>query len=333
MNNFRRFASVIAVVAVSTSSLSGCAQPSAPIPQQSVKPSTDSYPLTIENCGTALTLPAPPQRVIAIKSTAIEMLLALGLEDTIVGTAFADGPPSDLWADRAVNIPIISERLPGLEAALSYEPDFIYAGWESNLSFDGAAHREQLHALGIGTFVSPSACEQSAEEREPLQFSDIFTEVLDTGTLFAAESAAEEVVADLQTRLAALNPDKRGLSAVWYSSGSDVPFVGAGLGAPQMILDAAGLANIAEDVPDSWSSMSWEAVIDANPDVIVLADSAWGSAEKKIQVLQSNPATARLDAVIHNRYLEVPFPTTEAGVRNVEAVELLLEQLAALPAL
>jgi iron complex transport system substrate-binding protein len=37
------------------------------------------YPLQLDNCGMALTIAAPPQRVVAIKSTAAELLLALGL--------------------------------------------------------------------------------------------------------------------------------------------------------------------------------------------------------------------------------------------------------------
>ena len=36
------------------------------------------YPLTVENCGLTLTFDGPPQRVVAIKSTAAELLLALG---------------------------------------------------------------------------------------------------------------------------------------------------------------------------------------------------------------------------------------------------------------
>ncbi|WP_235201297.1 ABC transporter substrate-binding protein [Microbacterium sp. CH12i] len=102
------------------------------------------------------------------------------------------------------------------------------------------------------------------------------------------------------------------------------------MGAPQMMMDAAGLTNIAADVDETWSSLSWEVIVDANPDVIVLVDSAWSSAEKKIGMLEANPATAQLPAVLNGRYLIVPFPAGEAGVRNVEAVESLLTQLEAI---
>ena len=46
--------------------------------------------------------------------------------------------------------------MPGQEALLGLEPDFVYAGWE-NFSADGAGDRAALHDLGIATYVSPAA--------------------------------------------------------------------------------------------------------------------------------------------------------------------------------
>ena len=44
------------------------------------------YPLTLDNCGTEVTFESAPERVVTIKSSTLELLLALGLEDRIVGT-------------------------------------------------------------------------------------------------------------------------------------------------------------------------------------------------------------------------------------------------------
>jgi iron complex transport system substrate-binding protein len=75
--------------------------------------------------------------------------------------------------------------------------------------------------------------------------------------------------------------------------------------------------------------MSWEAIVDAEPDVIVLVDAAWNTAESKIELLESNPVTAALPAVQQQRYVILDFPSTEAGVRNVDAVAAIVEQLGA----
>ena len=75
---------------------------------------------------------------------------------------------------------------------------------------------------------------------------------------------------------------RAGLTALWYSSGDDTPYVGAGIGAPQMIMEAAGLDNVAADVEDTWTSMGWEAIVAADPDVIVLVDAAWNTARDSV---------------------------------------------------
>lgn len=294
-----------------------------------------SYPLTLDNCGFSVTFDAAPETVLTIKSSTTEMLLALGLTDTIAATAFPDGPVADwLAADAETNSAIatpLSEKAPGPEAVTEVEPDLVYAGWESNLTAESAGDRNTLATLGVATYVSPSACKDAAYQPNPLTLDDVFAEITEVGAIFDVPEAAATLVESQRAELEAITPDDRGLTALWYSSGSDIPYVGAGIGAPQMIMDAAGLTNIAAGVKDTWGPFSWEEVIAADPDVIVLVDSAWGSTEKKIAQLESNPATANLTAVQNASYVVVPFPATEAGVRNVSAAADIVAQLAALP--
>jgi iron complex transport system substrate-binding protein len=270
----------------------------------------------------------PPERVVTIKSSTTEMLLALGLGDRIVGASFLDGPVPEHLADAAEDLPIVSDRAPGPEAVLTLEPDMVYAGWESNFSTETAGEREALENLGVHSYVSPSACKAEGYRPDPLTFDDVFDEILEAGAVFGAPDAAQELVDEQRAELDDIAPDTRGLTALWYSSGADVPYVGAGIGAPQMIMDAVGLENIAGDVRDTWTSFAFEQVVEDDPDVIVLVDAAWNTAESKIALLEGNPATAALTAVRERRYLTVPFAATEAGVRNVDAARDLAAQLA-----
>ena len=96
-----------------------------------------------------------------------------------------------------------------------------------------------------------------------------------------------------------------------------------------MIMDAAGLTNIFGDVHDTWTSVGWESVVEADPDVIVLVDATWNTAASKIATLESSPATQGLAAVKNKRYVILPFAATEAGIRNVEAAASAIDQLAA----
>jgi iron complex transport system substrate-binding protein len=285
------------------------------------------FPLTVDNCGTEVTFESAPERVVTIKSSTLELMLALGLEDRVIGSAFSDGPVPDEFADAASGIEVLSDKVPAQEVTLAAEPDLVFAGWESNLTAEGAGDRDTLAQLGVQSYVAPAACKGEGYMPNPLTFDEVFREFEEAGAIFGVPDAAADLVASQRSSLEAIEPNTDGLSALWYSSGDDTPFVGAGIGAPQMIMEAAGLENVAADVEDTWTSMGWEAIVAADPDVIVLVDAAWNTAEHKIAQLESNPATAALPAVQQQRYLVVDFPATEAGVRNVDAVASIVDQL------
>ncbi|WP_402467659.1 putative F420-0 ABC transporter substrate-binding protein [Isoptericola aurantiacus] len=288
------------------------------------------YPLTLDNCGTEVTFDAAPERVVTIKSSTAETMLALGLGDRVVGAAFLDGEVPDWLAPEAEGTAVadpFSDEVPGTEALLELDPDLVYAGWESNVAADGAGDRETLASLGVASYVAPAACKDPQYMPNPLTFDEVFAEITEVGRIFDVADAADALVAEQTELLDSVTPDDRGLTALWYSSGSDIPYVGAGIGAPQMILDAVGLQNVAGDVEDTWTSMSMEEIVAADPDVIVLVDAAWNTADSKIETLEAHPATAELSAVREGRYLVVPFPATEAGVRNADAVADLSRQL------
>ena len=287
-------------------------------------------PVTVDDCGTTVTVEQPPQRVVTIKSTSTEMMLALGLGDRLVGTAFADGPVPDAWAEAAADVPVLSDKVPGQEALLEVEPDFVYAGWESNFSADGAGDRATLAGLGIQTYVSPAACKEKGYMPDPLTFDQVFGEIREVASFFGVQNRAEALVAEQQAQLDAVQKPAEPTTALWYSSGTDTPYVGAGIGSPQMVMDAAGLTNVFADVHDTWTSVSWEKVVEADPDVLVLVDATWNTAADKITMLESNPATRELTAVREHRYVTVPFPASEAGVRSASAVTSVAEQVAAL---
>jgi len=299
--------------------LAGCAAPDAA--------ETPDTAVTVENCGVAVEFAQPPQRVVTIKSTSTEMMLALGVGDRIVGTAFQDGPVPDAWAADAADLTSVSDFMPSEEAVLELEPDLVYSGWESAFAADATGERDELSALGVASYVQPAAC-RSADVPAKLTFDEVFREIQEAADIFGV--SADDLLAAQRAELDAVEPDDRGLTALWYSSGTDIPYVGAGLGAPQLVLETAGLTNIAGDIDMTWSSFGWESVVAADPDVIVLIDADWNTAASKIELLESNPATAALTAVQNRRYVVLPFPSGEAGVRTVSAATSVVAQLAEL---
>lgn len=321
----RRSAAI--ALACSGALLSAACGTTAPASGPSTSAAADGFPVTIDNCGTEVSVAAPPRRVVTIKSSTLELMLALGLSDRIVGTAFSDGPVPSRIAAVAEGLPVLSDKVPSQEVVLATEPDLVFAGWESNLTAEGAGDRATLAGLGVATYVAPAACKGEEYMPDPLTFDAVFGEFDEAGRLFGVPEQAAQLVAEQRDALDAVTPDGRGLTALWYSSGDATPYVGAGIGAPQMIMQAAGLANVAAGVRDTWTSMGWESIAAAEPDVIVLVDAQWNTAEAKKRRLAANPVTAALPAVQHERYVTVDFPATEAGVRNVGAVASIVEQL------
>lgn len=284
-------------------------------------------PVTVVNCGTEVRFDSPPERVVTIKSTTTELMLALGLRDRIVATAFQDGPVPERWTDDVADVRVLSDQAPSQEVVLEQEPDLVFAGWESNLAADTAGERDTWARLGVSTYVAPSAC-QSADQPEKMTFDLLFAHFDELGRIFGVPERSAALVARQRAQLARIPQADEGTTALWWSSGNDTPYVGAGIGAPQMVMEAVGLTNVAQDVSETWTSLGWEVIVAADPDVLVLVDATWNPAKAKIEMLEDNPATAGLTAVKQKRYVLVPFPAAEAGVRSVQAATDIAAQLA-----
>jgi iron complex transport system substrate-binding protein len=321
----RSFTALAAVIA-STVLLAGCsaasAEPTAPSPASGA-----GKAVVIQNCDTKMTFAKAPQRVVSIKATSTEILLALGLGDRIVGTAFQDGPVPAKWSAQAAKLHKISDFMPSEEALLALEPDMVYSGWESAFTADQAGTRSELSGLGVTSYVQPAACRTTGAPAK-LTFSDIFGEIDQVAAIFRVSDS--KLIAQQKAELATVKKSTKGLTALWFSSGSSTPYVGTGSGAPELVMKTVGLTNIAADVDGAWSSLGWESIVADDPDVIILMDSSWSSAAKKMAYLESNPATANLSAVKNHRYITLPFPASEAGVRTVDAAVSVQKQLKAL---
>lgn len=288
----------------------------------------DDVDAVLMNCGVELTIDDAPERVFTVKSSTLEMLLALGLEDVVVGSAYLDGPVPEDLAPAGWEPNVVADQIPAREVFLATDPDFVLAGWESNVSADGIGERDQLAEMGIDSYVLPPACEFDEEVEQTVTFDDIFAMIHEVGRIFDAEVQAEVLVAEQQRRLDEIQPLAEDVKVLWYSSGTDTPFVAGAAGTPQMIMDAAGVTNVLDDVARTWFSIPWEGFVAEDPDFIVLVDAPWNSAEEKRERLEAHPAASKLDAVQSKRYIEVPFAATEAGIRNVDAASMVADAVA-----
>lgn len=296
--------------------------------------STVGFPLSVQNCGVDVEVASPPSRAISINQPATELLLTLGLADRMVGTASWNDPVAPQLAAANAQVPEISADFPSFETVLELEPDFVYATFAYTFSGEGVAPRERFQQLGVSTYLSASECGgQEATQERALTFDDMFAEITDIAGIFGVDEKGAALVATLQKRLESASDDLNASDTTlmyWYSS-TRTPYLAGCCGAPGLITEAVGAQNAFADSRQLWPETSWEAILDRDPDVLVLADLTRGddgdSAEAKIRFLESDPLAKQLTAVRERRYVVVPGTALDPSLRNVDAVETIATSL------
>lgn len=179
-------------------------------------------PVTIENCGVTITYDQPPQRAVAMAQHATEVMLTLGLQDHLVGTAYLEDPILPDLADAYSQIPVLSDTYPSREVFLGAEPDFIYAGWVSAFRDEVAGPREALLELNINSYLAHANCLESKATIE-----DVFTDFLNIGKIFGVSERAEAYVAGKRERLAEIHAITQSADAkvkvFVFDSGDEAP--------------------------------------------------------------------------------------------------------------
>jgi iron complex transport system substrate-binding protein len=285
--------------------------------------------ISLENCGRTVTLDGPAERAVTLNQGATESALSIGAEGQMAGTAYLDDTVAPQWQAAYDTVPVLNESdYPSREALLEVRPDLVLASYSSAFDDKAVGTRESFDELGIGTYISPFGCPDKST-RPPVEWDSIAGEITDYGTLFGRESDGDAEVTQMRETLAGVEAEAaaEGRTIFWYDSATDVPFVGANAGGPQLIIDAVGGTNIFAGLDGAWADGSWETVLAANPDVIVLADASWDTAEDKKAYLRSDPALRDLTAVREDRFVVVPFSTSTPGPRLIEGAELVSDQL------
>lgn len=290
-------------------------------------------PVAIPNCGETVKLDAPPQRAVALNQSASEILLSLGLQDRMAGTASWSDPVLPSLAAANANVPVLAKEFPSLERLLDVKPDFAYATFAYAFSGEGVAERSRFAELGIPTYLSLSECGgQEAEQKRALTVDDLYKEIGDISAIFGVQDRGAKLVADLKARAArAADQAKPGTTLLWWYSSTKAPYVAGCCGAPGLMTRAVGAENPFESSRQLWPAVSWETILKRDPTVLVLADLTRGddgdSLKAKVDFLEHDPVAKQLTAVREHRYVVLTGSDMDPGVRNVYAIEKLADGL------
>ena len=124
------------------------AAPSQPASAPAASPAAVTFPLHLtDDDGTAVTLPAEPQRIVSLTPAETEILFALGAGDRVVGKVedIANYPPE------AADVPVMG-RFDGVdvEQIVAADADLVLAGGGGGTPPEAI---EQLRSLGIPVLV------------------------------------------------------------------------------------------------------------------------------------------------------------------------------------
>ncbi|PZE37873.1 MULTISPECIES: ABC transporter substrate-binding protein [unclassified Curtobacterium] len=316
---------ITTTVVVAALALTGCANSSAS-GRSSTTPSAGS---TLTSCGMQLTVPAPPERAVTLEQGATEVMLALGLQDRMVGTSYLTDAVAPEWRSAYDDVPVLAEQYPSTEQLREANPDFVYSMRASAFASDAAGSRQELIDLGVPAYLSANDCEDPALVPDEVGFDAILDEVTDIARVFDVEQRGRDLVAeqrDTLERVTAAASDTGAPSVVWlYSSVNGAPVVAGANGLADTMGRVAGAINAFDDLDAQWSETSWDEIAQRDPDVIVVADLSRGlpgdSADDKIDQLRSDAVTKDLSAVRDDHLIAVPATELDPSVRSIDALE------------
>ncbi|WP_067970767.1 ABC transporter substrate-binding protein [Nocardiopsis trehalosi] len=293
----------------------------------------DTRTVTVERCGEEVTY-TTPQRAVAYEGGSADKLFALGLTDHVHGYVMppANPPVSESpWAEEYEKVEFLGDDLLNRELVVDARADLVVAGWNSGFSDERGITPEILDDLGIQSFMHTESCyNYPGHPQRVAPFDGLYTDLERLGAIFGVEDRAAEVVADLRERVDRVReqaPEGDPVPVFLYDSGTDQPFTAAAQVPPNDIIRFAGGRNIFADLDERWTQVGWEAVVEAEPEVIVILDYGDQSAEEKIEFLKSSPATAELPAVREDNFFVLDYNEGISSPRNVDGLEKFAEYL------
>lgn len=211
----------------------------------------------VDDSGHALSLPRPPQRIVTLGAHLAELLFALGAGDRVVGVSrFTDFPPE------VKQQPVIGDAIAiHHEAIAQLKPDLVLV-WRSG--FPERA-RAPLQRLGVPVY-----------ESEIRSVAELAGSLRRLGHLLGRAEAGEEQARRLEQQWAALQAEyaNRAPVRVFYQVWHQPLMTINREHLIHQAITACGGRNLFAELPALTPTVSWEAAVQRNPQVIAMAGAA-----------------------------------------------------------
>jgi iron complex transport system substrate-binding protein len=267
----------------------------------------EAFPVTIvDDEGTEVTIEAEPQRIISLSPANTEIAHALGAGERMVGrTDWDDYPPEALELTPVANFSgVVMEQLVALE------PDLVLAGGNNLTQADDIV---RMRDLGYPVVVV-----------YPPDLPSVMADIALIGAAVGAEAEAGELVAAMQADFETITESVAAVEArprTFYEVDSDSEIYAPAPGSfvADMVTFAGGEPITTAD-PAAWS-IPLEALIVADPEVIILGDANYGVCPQDVA---ARPGWEGMTAVVDGNVRPVDdVPVTRPGPRLMEGLASL----------
>lgn len=257
----------------------------------------------VDDLSRTVQLSQPARRVVSLAPSLTETLFAIGAGDVIAGvTSYCTYP------EAAAGKPQVGGMInPSHEAIVALKPDLIVLSMEGNVREDF----DRLAALGAAVFVS-----------NPRSLADIRRSISQLGVLTGRSEAASALAESLAAGEAEVVRNPPGVKVRTLLIVSIRPLIVAG-GKTFLneLLETAGAQNLAARFPSTYPTLSREAVVSENPDLLLVTSEV--VADTRL-LFEEFPEWTSLNAAQHNRIYRVDADlVSRPGPRAVDALRLI----------
>jgi iron complex transport system substrate-binding protein len=274
----------------------------------------------VDDTGYVTSVDAIPNKIISMAPSTTEIVFALGLDEKVVGVdSYSDYPYNfSEWIASGNMTSVGDFSNPSMEVIASLEPDLILATGGVQADTVGT-----LRDLGYKVLVL-----------DPSNINGVLQNIELVGNATGKTAEAKDLINEITSRIdAVVNKVANAVSKpkVYYETWYDPTSLWtAGAKAWQNeLFEKAGGVNIFADQQLDYFQSSAEAVIERNPDVILLPQEGMGKGEPfwvSLDDVKARPGWSSISAVQNNRLVTVDSNTiARAGPRVTDILEDLAE--------
>jgi iron complex transport system substrate-binding protein len=265
------------------------------------KPDASAFPLSEKDgTGATLTFNAPPSKIVSLSAAHVEVLYAIGAGGQLLaGDKFSDCPKA------AAALKHVDSFTPSVEAITALQPDLVV------LAFPNPDLQQALGNVSVKSILLAI----------PESVDGTLDQIRLVGRVTGHSDEAEAYADGMDRRIKEIKDSVTGEEPSVYHE-VDNTFYTAGPGSfVDDLYGILGVRNIAAATGQAFPQLTQEAIIQAAPDVIILADEDAG---ESAQTVSARPGWDSIPAVRNGRIYTVdPDIVSRPGPRLIEALETL----------